>query len=310
MRAAAVDARAAARIPPRDPAHAAHYLAFPTADALTAFLDARSAAGTLVSAHRGGPGPGYPDNSLQTFERATSFGPMLVELDVRRTADGQLVILHDDEVSRTTDGQGRVGTLTLDSLLRLRLRDAAGTPTAHPVPSLAEALEWAAGRAVLRLDVKGAVTPEAVVGAVRAADASNRVMVIARSPDEVRRYRALAPDLALSFWYDPDGDGRLSLAEARSLLATALATPRTVVGVGSVRAGWEAAVLDTLRAHGIRGMVSTFGALDSVAATDGAWEAYCPLVAAGVGVLVTDAAREAARAVRACPARHRAREGG
>jgi glycerophosphoryl diester phosphodiesterase len=282
---------------------APHHRAFADAPALARHLDARSPAGPLVSAHRGGPAPGFPDNAIETFERTLGAGPMLIELDVRRTADGALVVLHDDEVSRTTSGRGRVGDLTLAEVRALRLRDASGALTAFRPPSLADALAWAQGRAVLRLDVKAGVAPEHVAAAVVEADALNRVMVGARDAAEAARYRALLPGVALTFWHDPDRDGRLSIPEARALLrdvAPTLGPGPLAVGVGSARDGWDAAVLDTLRARGVRGMVSTFGTLDGLAAA-GEWRRYCPLVADGVGIVITDAPGPAARAVRDCP---------
>jgi glycerophosphoryl diester phosphodiesterase len=72
----------------------------------------------LVIAHRGGAGL-WPENTLYAFERASAMGVDVIETDVRATADGELVIFHDDGLERTTDGAGRVGALTLAELKRL-----------------------------------------------------------------------------------------------------------------------------------------------------------------------------------------------
>ena len=72
----------------------------------------------LVIAHRGGAGL-WPENTLHAFERARAAGTDVLEMDVRSTADGALVIHHDETVERTTDGRGRVGELTLAELKRL-----------------------------------------------------------------------------------------------------------------------------------------------------------------------------------------------
>jgi glycerophosphoryl diester phosphodiesterase/arylsulfatase A-like enzyme len=286
-------------VPAVNSTHVANYRAFPNADSLRRFFDARSAAGTLVSAHRGGPARGFPDNALPTFERSLGHGPMLIELDVRRSKDGTLMVLHDDEITRTTTGRGRIGELTRDDLRPLRLRTVDGSATTFPIPTLAEAMAWADKRAVLRLDVKAGVSPEDIVAAVREAKAENRTMAIARSIEEVASYQRLMPSLMLSFWYDPDRDGKLSVAEADALLAMPYDHSRFAVGVGSIRDGWDAAVIDKLRARGVRGMVSTFGELDA-AAMRGEWQRFCPLVNARVGMLITDAVPQAAHAVRAC----------
>ncbi len=72
----------------------------------------------LVIAHRGGAGL-WPENTLHAFERAAALGADVIETDVRATADGELVLFHDEALGRTTDGAGRVGSLTLTELKRL-----------------------------------------------------------------------------------------------------------------------------------------------------------------------------------------------
>lgn len=72
----------------------------------------------LVIAHRGGTGL-WPENTLYAFERAAASGADVIETDVRVTRDGELVVLHDEDVGRTTDGTGPVGSMTLAELKRL-----------------------------------------------------------------------------------------------------------------------------------------------------------------------------------------------
>src|SRR5918997_436516 len=72
----------------------------------------------LVIAHRGGAGL-WPENTLYAFGRASALGADVIETDVRLTADGALVLVHDESVARTTDGAGRVRDLALAELKRL-----------------------------------------------------------------------------------------------------------------------------------------------------------------------------------------------
>jgi glycerophosphoryl diester phosphodiesterase len=72
----------------------------------------------LVIAHRGGAGL-WPENTLYAFEHAAAMGTDVIETDVHATADGELVVLHDENVERTTDGSGPVGSMTLTELKRL-----------------------------------------------------------------------------------------------------------------------------------------------------------------------------------------------
>lgn len=69
----------------------------------------------LVIAHRGGAGL-WPENTLYGFEKASSLGVDVIEIDVRSTSDGVLVVIHDGTLDRTTDGAGRVSEVTLAEL--------------------------------------------------------------------------------------------------------------------------------------------------------------------------------------------------
>jgi len=72
----------------------------------------------LAIAHRGGAGL-WPENTMYAFERAAALGVDVLEIDVRSTADGVLVVLHDAAVERTTSGRGRVNELSLARLEEL-----------------------------------------------------------------------------------------------------------------------------------------------------------------------------------------------
>lgn len=101
------------------------------------------ARGPLLYAHQGGAGEA-PANTLHAFHTALQAGASALELDVHATADGHLVVLHDDTVDHTTQGTGPVHTLTRDEIKRL---DAAhrftpadhppDSPTAHPLRGVA-----------------------------------------------------------------------------------------------------------------------------------------------------------------------------
>jgi glycerophosphoryl diester phosphodiesterase len=116
--------------------------------------------GVRVVAHRGGAELGPPENTLPAIERAIEVGADLIEIDIRETADGHLLLMHDATVDRTTDGQGRVRDLTLEEIRRLRVGPADGTSPGKTavvpvrVPTLAEALEVMRGRIDADLDFK------------------------------------------------------------------------------------------------------------------------------------------------------------
>ena len=105
----------------------------------------------LVVAHRG-DWRNAPENSLQAIENCIDMGVDMVEIDVHKTKDGELVLIHDETLDRTTTGKGLVSEWTLDSLNTLFLKNGASHPTHHKIPTLKEALLTAKGKVLVNLD--------------------------------------------------------------------------------------------------------------------------------------------------------------
>lgn len=105
----------------------------------------------LVVAHRGNWSIA-PENSLAAIDSAIRMKVDIVEIDIRKTKDGQLVLMHDDTVDRTTNGTGKVKDKTLAEIKQLRLKDKDGRLTEHTVPTLEEALLAAKGQIMVNLD--------------------------------------------------------------------------------------------------------------------------------------------------------------
>lgn len=105
----------------------------------------------MVVAHRG-DWRNAPENSLQAIKNCIAMGVDMVEIDIRETKDGHLVLMHDETVDRTTNGSGYVKKMTLAELKELRLVDGLGVETTHQVPTLEEALLVAKGRILVNLD--------------------------------------------------------------------------------------------------------------------------------------------------------------
>jgi len=89
-----------------------------TTDEPEATVDRFTSGERLVIAHRGGRGIG-PDHTLETFQAGLELGADVLELDVHTTSDGEIVVIHDDTVDRTTEGTGRVNDLTLAEIQAL-----------------------------------------------------------------------------------------------------------------------------------------------------------------------------------------------
>ena len=166
---------------------------------LPAFFDClREHHATIVSAHRGGPGAGFAENAIPTFEHTLAAALAFMEVDVARTRDGALVLMHDDTVDRTTSGRGPVRSLTQAQFTALTLKDDDGRPLdAHP-PTLRQALDWADGRTVLELDVKPGVSYEELAEAVSDAHAMGRVIFVVYSVNAASRLARVAPDAMIN----------------------------------------------------------------------------------------------------------------
>lgn len=107
-----------------------------------------------VAAHRGAHLE-QPENSIAAIEEAIRLGASVVEVDVRATKDGVLVLMHDKTVNRTTNGQGEVAKLTYVELQQLHLRKKTNSEASdHVIPTLSEALRVAKGKIIVDLDFK------------------------------------------------------------------------------------------------------------------------------------------------------------
>ena len=105
----------------------------------------------FVAAHRA-DWRNFPENSLEAIESAIQMGVDIVEIDVHRTADGELVVCHDRTINRTTNGKGKISELTLDYIRSCYLRAGHGAVTRYKMPTLAEALDLCKGRVMINLD--------------------------------------------------------------------------------------------------------------------------------------------------------------
>ncbi len=121
------------------------------ADVIREKLFSRDGSSVIVAAHRG-DWRNFPENSLEAIESAIRMGVDIVELDVQRTKDGILILMHDATLDRTTTGKGKIAEIMMDSISKLRLRNGCAIRTIHKVPTLEKALLLAKGKIMLNLD--------------------------------------------------------------------------------------------------------------------------------------------------------------
>ncbi|MHA1903057.1 MAG: glycerophosphodiester phosphodiesterase [Candidatus Thorarchaeota archaeon] len=101
----------------------------------------------VIIAHRGASAHA-PENTLLAFDKAWEIGAHMIELDVHETADNHLVVIHDHEVSRCTNGTGEVSELTYDEVRNLNAGNG------QKIPSLEEVLEFAYGKIGVNIELK------------------------------------------------------------------------------------------------------------------------------------------------------------
>jgi glycerophosphoryl diester phosphodiesterase len=112
--------------------------------------------GPFISAHRGFS-TAAPENTLPALEAALAAGANVAEIDVKLTKDGKLVLMHDPNLDRTTDGSGPVAAMTLAEIKKLdagKWFDCKFSGTR--VPTLDEVLQWSQGRLGILLEMKNA----------------------------------------------------------------------------------------------------------------------------------------------------------
>lgn len=105
----------------------------------------------LVVSHRG-DWRNAPENSLQAIQNCIDMGVDMVEIDLKKTKDGQLILMHDKLIDRTTTGKGKPHDFTLAELKELYLRNGAGHKTSHKIPTLEEAMLLAKGKILVNID--------------------------------------------------------------------------------------------------------------------------------------------------------------
>lgn len=105
----------------------------------------------LVVSHRG-DWRNAPENSLQAFQNCIDMGVDMVELDLKKTKDGELILMHDNTLNRTTNGTGKPEDYTLAELKELRLKNGAGCLTRHKIPTLRETMLLCKGKILVNVD--------------------------------------------------------------------------------------------------------------------------------------------------------------
>lgn len=242
----------------------------------------------LVIAHRG-DWRGAPENSLQGFQNCISQGVDMIELDVRKTKDGELVILHDATVDRTTNGKGAVSELTLAEVRELRLRNGLRRVTTLKIPTFEEALLLCKDKVVVHLD-KGYSLFREVYALTEKTGTTHQVMFkTSNHPDKVRQDYG---DLISKVPYVPvvtfggDGiaeiiDGHIALGAVAMEFVFPKVTPEVLEQMKRVREAGVKVCVGSM-------WPSADGGYDDRAVEEGADKVWGWIVENGVSQIMTD----------------------
>lgn len=263
----------------------------PRSVTLTQRLDClRSSGGALLIAHRGGPTQDHPENAIETFEKTLKAGVRGIEVDIAETRDGHLILMHDDDLERTTTGSGPVAALTLADIQVLRLQTPALTTDFKP-PTLEATLAFAVrNNIIVELDKKRSASFSPIIAAVRAAGAENNVFIITYTDDQAVEVHAQAPELVITATIR-------TLEHADRLIARGVRPTGLVAWTGTNSPDPE-----LWRGLALRGIEAAFGtlgppdrSLDGRFWADGDGSEYNALIDSGLPILVTDSPERTAR---------------
>ena len=210
----------------------------------------------LIAAHRGGAGL-WPENSLLGFRSSLALGVDVLEFDLHLSADGEIVVIHDPTLERTTTGTGAVREARLGDLRALRLRARDGGVTVEAVPTLAEVLALGAGNMVeVMPEIKAGPErtryegiEEKVLALLRSRGMLGRATVHAFDAATLERARALEPAVRTMLLV---GRGRVEQERAQPGDAVGWARKAGVTDLGMDHRLIDAGIVAAARKAGIR----------------------------------------------------------
>ncbi len=213
----------------------------------------------LKVAHRGGAGLA-PENTLAAFRKGLEYHPDAVELDLHLSKDGELVVMHDPDVLRTTDGIGLISDLTLAELKKLNAaaKYKGSMVEPEPVPTLQEVLDIVKGRSGVQIEIKmradGQRYPgieSKVIEVVRSRSMLRDVVLISFDFPTLQEIKALEPQIETCALISSKYLSRFDVRQDATPVAEDLAAQGfRCVGVNQK---WMTdALVSALRTHGFR----------------------------------------------------------
>lgn len=243
----------------------------------------------LISGHRGGTSPGYPENCIATFENVLHHTPAFFEVDPRLTKDSVIVLMHDVTLDRTTTGTGKVSDYTWEELKKLKLKDLAGNITTYGIPTLDEAIIWSRGKTILNLDKKD-VPMEMIVEKLMEKNATGHIMVTVHNAQQAKFYYDNNKNIMFSAFVKT----KKAMEEYEK---AGIPWSHMIAYIGSVNQPENKEMYDLLHARGVMCMISAAPVYDKIEDSLARNTAYQEIIKAGANILESDRPIEVANAI-------------
>jgi glycerophosphoryl diester phosphodiesterase len=135
-----------------------------------------------------------PENTIKSFEKAIEIGVDAVELDIRKTSDNELVVIHDADIKRTTNGKGLVSELTLKEIKSF-------SADGEKIPTLDETLNFLDKKVKVFIELKETGVEEQVLSIVRSKGLEKNVVIVSFLEDALKKVRELDSDIETGLIY-------------------------------------------------------------------------------------------------------------
>ena len=145
----------------------------------------------LKIAHRGAS-KYAPENTLEAFRKAIKLKADVVEFDVRQTKDGRIVVMHDDNVARTTDGSGLIKNLTFKEIRKFHL------PNGELVPTLQETFDVLKNKCICKIHIKDRFIENKIDKIIKRNHIENSVMITSVMNSSLKKIKKIFPKIKIA----------------------------------------------------------------------------------------------------------------
>jgi glycerophosphoryl diester phosphodiesterase len=136
----------------------------------------------------------FDENTIEAFEKAIEFGANYIEFDVRKTKDGEIVVLHDSTLDRTTTGEGILQNFNFDELRKFRTKIHN-----HMIPKLSEVLKILKGKTQFIIEIKEDNIADEILNIIYKHKLSTNCVLSSRNLHELEKVKSSNPNIEICY---------------------------------------------------------------------------------------------------------------